>query len=162
MKITIVLVIIGVLVSIVSVGAQTIVPSSGVRQEEQLYEAVPPGDRESLRHSVEKFVALRKAGGWDELYGMWKNEKHETKAGFLDRMQHSSRLGKFTLVEITYFPPANAWVFSGCAEFDPPPDQIPSVYSKLSAYRSQDAWFFSDVAVALVDEAGHLRPCHVF
>ena len=141
---------------IVSTQGQTLAdPPSG----NLVYTAVPPKDRESLRQATEKFVTLRESEKWEEVYAMLNNEQHQTKDEFVKQMQHAARLIDFTPLNVAYYRPADAWVITACAAFEPPPHKRGMVFAKLNAYRVRGAWLFSDVGVAVADEAGSIRRC---
>jgi len=93
-------------------------PPSG---NQAVYSAVPPKDRESLRQATENFVKSRESEKWEEVYAMLNNEQHQTKDEFVKQMQHAARLIYFTPLNVEYYRPADAWVVTGCAAFEPPP-----------------------------------------
>jgi hypothetical protein len=130
-------------------------------QNQGLYALVPEAERESLRASVERMIALRKAGKWDELFDLLDHQQHLTKVPFIRQARRQAKLIEFVPATVTYYPPGGIWSIHGCAVLSPPlRGRQGGVFSSFDAHQTAAGWRFGPIAVVLLkDEPGGTRPC---
>jgi hypothetical protein len=135
---------------------------SNSSQNADLYASVPQTERTPFRSGLEKFIALRKSGSWNEMYELLDNDNHLSRPQFADRMRQLAILTNFQPDSITYIPPSHSWSVDGCAQFLTQSGSKFTAWSSIRARQMTQGWKFSDIAVQVPkDEPTGRRACSI-
>jgi hypothetical protein len=130
----------------------------------EIYQRIPPEQRESLRHAVEKLITAEKERDWKTiwlLYDRRQNQilqpydkrKGETEGSFLKEMNRSRRLRNFRPVRISYYPPDDYWIVEGCSS-RVGDSEGKGVWADLHARWAGNRWYLSTILIELIKEPG--------
>ena len=130
------------------------------------YAHIPKVERHEFQTALEALVALERLGKWDDVYDrFYLNETGLTKKEFVDKRRKLEVA--FAPMQISYVPPKEGWLVSGCAVFSPPSPLLKGksggVISDFAAKRTATGWRFeAPPAITLFeDSSGSMRSCAV-
>lgn len=130
---------------------------------EDIYAPLPEAERQDFRAALDSLIALEKAANIYDRFLL--NDQRLTKREFLDKRHHLQIV--FVPRRISYVPPSQTWVVSGCAVFSP---SLPllgkrsgGVVSDFAARRTTSGWRFdSPPAITIYDDSSSsVRSCTV-
>ena len=127
-----------------------------------LYESLPQAERIPFREGLERVLSLHKAGKWSELYDYVDTDVPMSKEQFIKENSGGSALVEFQPKVVTYIPPSDSWLVTGCAEFREPSGKVFFAFSSVRARHTDKGWRFRDVAIELLKDEPHgIRSCQI-
>jgi hypothetical protein len=139
--------------------AQTL---NGGEHAVSIYEPLPEVERRLFIDGLRKIIALRKSGKWSELYDYVDADVPISKQQFIERMKIADSLVSFEPAAVTYIPPSDSWLVTGCAEFKKPSETVLLAFSSVRGRHTDQGWRFTDVAIERIKgEPGGIRSCRM-
>jgi hypothetical protein len=114
---------------------------------------VPERQRNELREIFAKMIEGERTRQWAMLFALTGRPSQE-KAAFIANKTKSSRLESFSLKTVTYIPPDDEWVISGCAHFR---GMSHGIMATVHAKWKNEMWQLTPVSRSVHSKGGTMK-----
>jgi len=126
---------------------------------DQVYDPVPNDQRVLLKHALAELVDAERGANWKSVFALIDHEPGETEESFVDKMRHARRLKDFSPSKISFYPPSESWLVTGCAVFGNAGNgegEEANVHARWEGSR----WYLSVVAIQLIGPENKTKTRH--